>query len=149
MKNIYKKLISYERGRQILLFLFCLFLAFVIWSVHKLSGDYSHFFQYNVLVKSTLPCRSGESASEKMISIRGRASGFYILQQRYGRKSKTLYISPENRFFRRISGDSDMFYILSSDVRAMIIESLGDKVLLEYINSDTITLEIPKNSRQQ
>ncbi|HCT93786.1 MAG: hypothetical protein A2X19_05690 [Bacteroidetes bacterium GWE2_39_28] len=149
MRNIYKKLISYERGRKILLFLFCLFLAFIIWSVHKLSGNYSHFFQYKIVVKSSLPGRSGESASEQMISIRGRASGFYILQQRYGRKSKTLHISPESRFFRRNPGDNDKFYILSNDVRAMIIESLGDKVILEYINSDTINLEIPKNINQQ
>ena len=149
MKNIYKKVVSYERGRQILLFLFCLFLAFVIWSVHKLTGNYSHVFQYNVIVKSSLPGRTEESASEDMISIRGRASGFYILQQRYGRKSKNLYISPENRFVRKISGDGDMFYILSNDVRAMIVESLGDKVLLEYISSDTISLEIPISSTPQ
>lgn len=127
-----------------MLFLFCLFLAFVIWTVHKLSGNYSHFFQYNLVVKSDVPGRAEIAVADKMISLRGRASGFYILQQRYGSKSGTLYISPDSRLFRKVSGETDKYFILSSDVREIIAEGLGDKVLLDFISADTITISLPK-----
>lgn len=149
MGNFFKKPVSYERGRQMLLFLFCLFLAFVIWSVHKLSFDYSHLFQYNVIVKSTLPGRSGDAVSDNLLTVRGRASGFYILQQKYGVRGKNLYISPDNKFLRRVPGEQDRFYILSGEIRDIISEGLGDKVTLEYISSDTITLAIPRRDSRQ
>lgn len=136
------KLFKLERGRQLLLFLFCLFLAFVIWTVHKLSGDYSQFFQYKVYLSLNIKGRDLSSGSLNNLSIRGRASGFYILQHRYlYNKRASLTISPSEMSLKRVSSNSDRFYVLTSDVKEKIVETLSEKLSVEYLSTDTLFFE--------
>ncbi|MHC1778895.1 MAG: hypothetical protein AB9922_01500 [Bacteroidales bacterium] len=131
-------IISYERGRRLLQFLFCLFLAFVIWSVHKLSDNYSYFFQFGVLAKSSLGGKEPEALSENKLSIRARTSGFYILQYKFGKADPFITISPENRVFRKVRGEAGSYYVLTSEVRDLIGTATGDKILIENLNTDTL-----------
>jgi len=73
MIKLKKFSISYERGRQLLLFLFCLFLAFIIWSIHKLSEEYTVYLQYKVSVASDLASRAAEAHAGETLIVRGRS----------------------------------------------------------------------------
>ncbi len=138
MFRLTRSIISYERGRRLLQFLFCLFLAFVIWSVHKLSDNYSYFFQFGVLAKSSLGGKEPEALSENKLNIRARTSGFYILQYKFGKADPFITITPENRAFRKVSGKSGNYFVLTSEVRDLISSATGDKLLIENLNTDTL-----------
>ncbi|MFA6770094.1 MAG: YbbR-like domain-containing protein [Bacteroidales bacterium] len=139
-----KNIFSLERGRQIFLFLFCLFLAFIIWTVHKLSDQYSHFFQYRVYANVSLKGRATDSESSNRLIIRGRASGFYILQHRFSKGGSVVVFSPEKSSFKKVTGEKDLFYLLTSDIRDIIVESVEDKLIVDYLSADTLFFNYPE-----
>ncbi len=141
-----KNRLRLERGRQLFLFLFCLFLAFVIWTVHKLSDDYSHFFQYKTYLSTTIKGRDCTSGSINNLTVRGRASGFYILQHRFFSKGATLTIAPAESIIRKSRTGKDRFFVLVSDIRDLIVESVSDKLSVEYLSVDTLFFEFQEVS---
>ena len=141
--------ISYERGRQILLFLFCLFLAFVIWSIHKLSESYTVYLQYKVTASAGLEGRSGEADSENYLIVRGKATWFYILQHRYSGTINKIYISPERREIRRRAGVTDGFYVLVKDVNDRLIQSFGNTLFVESFATDTLFYFFPGQTNKR
>lgn len=143
MLKLNSSIISYERGRRLLQLLFCLFLAFVIWTVHNLSDNYSHLFQYTVVAKSSMSGKSADSQSINKLTLRARASGFYILKHRYNRVDASLVLSPDNKLFRKNPGKKDNYYLLTSELRVLISEATADKLQVEYISTDTLFFEFP------
>lgn len=141
-----KNRLRLERGRQLFLFLFCLFLSFVIWTVHKLSDDYSHFFQYRTYLSTTIKGRDCTSGSINNLTVRGRASGFYILQHRYFLKGASLTIAPSESIVKKYSSGKNRFFILTSSIRDMIVESVSDKLLVDYFSVDTLFFDFQEVS---
>ncbi|MDD4057440.1 MAG: hypothetical protein PHO95_00900 [Bacteroidales bacterium] len=141
--------ISYERGRQILLFLFCLFLAFIIWSIHKLSESYTVYMQYRVTASAGLDGRSSEADSENLLMVRGKATGFYILQHRFTSKESSLKILPERRLVKRRTGVRDGFFVLVKDVNDKLIQSLGNNVFVESFTTDTLFFVFPGQTNKK
>ena len=143
MLKLKRKIFSYERGRQLLLFVVCLFLASFVWTIHKMSGDFNHIFQYKIYAKTNIAGRKSVSLSENEITLRARASGFYILQQKYSKKRGGLNLELNGRLFGKLSDDSDIFYIATSSIREAITEGLGEKIVVEYVAADTIRFIFP------
>ncbi len=139
-----KKFFNLERGRQLFLFLVCLFLAFVIWTVHKLSDQYSHFFQYRVYANVSIKGRATDSESMNKLIIRGRASGFYIIQHRLSKGGSSVSFSPEKVFFKKVRGKKDLYYLLTSDIKDIIVESVEDKLIVDYLSADTLFFTYPE-----
>jgi len=139
-----KMFFNLERGRQLLLFLFCLFLAFVIWTVHKLSDQYSHSFQYRVYANVSIKGRATDSESLTKLIVRGRASGFYILKHRFSKEGAELFLDPEASCFKVAKGEKDLFYLLVSDIKDVIIESVEDKLNVDYLSVDTLLFNYPQ-----
>ncbi|MDX9781413.1 MAG: hypothetical protein RBT35_00350 [Bacteroidales bacterium] len=141
--------ISYERGRQILLFLFCLFLAFIIWSIHKLSENYTVYMQYRVVAEAGIEGRSSEADSENLLIVRGKATGFYILQHRFTSNESRVRVSAERRYFRKREGVKDGFYILVKDINDKLIQSLGNTVFVESFATDTLFFIFPGQTNKK
>ena len=149
MLNLKRKIFSYERGRQLLLFVFCLFLAFFVWIIHKMSGDFSHVFQYKVYANTNIAGRKSTSLSENEITLRARASGFYILQQKYSKKKGILNLELNNRLFGKLSESEDVFYVVTSNIIEAVSEGLSGKLSVEYIASDTIRFILPAEASKE
>lgn len=128
-------------GKEWLLLLLSLFLAFIIWLLHSLSLRYSVFFEYNVALNSSLEGRSRSSVSEDVLIVRGRSEGYYILRQRIGRR-KTLEVTvpPANIIHK----GGDMFAVGCESIKSNVIEALGGNVELEFIVSDSLNFEFPR-----
>ncbi|MFA5850639.1 MAG: hypothetical protein WC833_12260 [Bacteroidales bacterium] len=144
MIKLRKLKISYERGRQVLLFLFCLFLAFIIWSIHKLSADYSAYLTYRVHISTNLQGRASDALSNNLLTIKGRSSGFYILQQRYLKGDESIYIQVNRRLLKANSSSSDEYFLLSSDIRDKLGESFGENLAIENFSVDTLFFNFPR-----
>ncbi len=143
MGSLIRSLVPSERGRQILLFIFCLFLAFIIWHVHKLSDSYTHSFQFKVTAKSAQPV-SYQLESASNLVIRGRASGFYILQQRYSKKVPVINLNAQLRQMRIVREREERYYILPEEIKGLITESIGSKIQLESVVTDTLRFVIKR-----
>jgi len=143
MIKLRKLKISYERGRQVLLFLFCLFLAFIIWSIHKLSAEYSAYLTYRVHVSTNLQGRASDAFSNNLLTLKGRSSGFYILQQRYIKGEESIYIQV-NRRLLKANSSSDEYFVLSSDIRDKLGESFGENLEIENFSVDTLFFNFPR-----
>ena len=149
MIKLKRATISYKGGRQFLFFLFCLFLASLIWTIHKMSGDFNHVLQYKIYTKTNIVGRKSTSLSENEITLRARASGFYILQQKFSRKKSVLNIELNSRFFGKLPGSDDIFFVVTSDIREAIAEGLSEKVTVEYVATDTLRFVLPAETSKE
>ena len=149
MIKLKKFSISYERGRQLLLFLFCLFLAFIIWSIHKLSEEYTVYLQYKVSVASDLASRAAEAHAGETLIVRGKSTGFYILQHRYSGEQNTIWLNVERRLFKKSQSIHDGFFLLTSDIRDKIILYLGENVDIESFATDTLSFVFPGQTNKR
>lgn len=148
MSKLGKIKISYERGRRVLLFLFCLFLAFFLWSIHKLSEVYSVNLSYRVHIVTQKRGHASEADAENLLSLKGRATGFYILQHRYGKKDELITLPVEGRLLTPVQDLPDKFYVLVSDVENIVMDIISDHVEKEDMSSDTLFFSLPSQSHR-
>jgi hypothetical protein len=141
-KNLFE--LKFRRGRQLFLFLFCLFLAFIIWVVHNLSDEYSRFFEYKVYLSVQIKGHETTSGSLNNLVIRGKSNGFYIIKHRFTSSDNLLNIKLDDRFVKRAAGDDDEFYLIVSQVRDLIVEAVAEKMSIEYFSVDTLFFEFPR-----
>ena len=149
MSKLKRRIFSYKGGRQLLIFVFCLFLASFVWTIHKMSGDFNHVFQYKIYAKTNIAGRRPASLSENEITLRARASGFYILQQKFSKKKGILTLELSGRLFEKLSDSEDIFYVVTSNMRDAVSEGLSGKVVVEYMATDTIRFILPVETSKE
>ncbi len=130
-------------GREWLLLLLSLLLAFFIWFIHNLSLTYPAFLEYRVEVKSNIIGRSLTSTSDDVLIVRGKADGFYILKQRIQKRS-LITLTVDSKKFHIKDKSNDIFYANSSDLKGDIIEAIGNDVDIEFIMTETLNFVFPK-----
>lgn len=136
---------GFLKGREWLLLLFSLFLAFFIWFIHNLSLPYSVFLEYQVTVKTNFEGRASVSTSDDVLIIRGKTDGFYILSQRMRpNKRMELVINTDAKYLHTEIYDDDAFYASIEDIKGDIVESLGNEVELEFIITQWLNFKFPK-----
>ena len=143
--NRLDNLLSKGRGDWIIL-VFSLFLAFFLWSILKLSGEYSSYFDYKLAVKTNLPGRTEQAVSLDAVIVRGKSTGFYILQQRYSANAEIIPLTLDPRLLSSVPHNPDLFYTVSGNIRHLVQEALGNDFQLESITTDTIYFTFPRES---
>ena len=128
-------------GKEWLLLLLSLLLAFIIWLLHSLSLQYSVFFEYNVELTSSLEGRSRSAASEDLLIVRGRSEGYYILRQRIGRRKTLKVTAPVTALTHK---DGDAFSVVCENIKSNIVEALGGNVDLEFIVTESMDFNFPR-----
>lgn len=140
---------SYERGRRVLLFLFCLFLAFVVWSVHKLSGNFSTYFNYRVVASTQINGKYAEAVSENLLTLKVRAGGFYILKQKFSKDLPSLSLSLDYRQLRSIPESTGQYSLNVRNCQEIIREAIGESIEIEAFASDTLLFVFTKESSRK
>lgn len=132
---------DWKDGKEWLLLLLSLLLAFIIWLLHSLSLEYSVFFEYNVQLTSSLEGRSRSSVSEDVLIVRGRSEGYYILRQRIGRRKTVRVTAPATVLVHKAD---DMFSVGCESIKSNVVEALGGNVNLEFIVTDSLDFAFPR-----
>lgn len=109
------------------MFLFSLFLALFIWTIHNLSLKYSTYLQYSISVRTNIEGRVMEAISEDAIILRARASGYNLLLHKF---NDVVNVDIEPKFFHQISPASDTFVVRVSEIKSQL-----EKTLLEDLQS--------------
>ena len=125
-----------------LIFLLSLLIAFSIWLLHNLSLPYSVFIEYAVDVNTSMEGRAQRSESSDLLIIRGKADGYYILRQRFGRP-KVLNVTVDPSSLVQYPDREDLFHVSCESIKGAIVEALGSNVELEFIVTQSLDFVLP------
>ena len=140
-----------RRGGDLVILAFSLLLAFFMWSIYRMTGKYSAVFDYKIEVQSNITGHSRHAVSRNSLVIRGRASGFYIFQQRSSIASgeNVIPVTIDSKRLRKYLAEEELFYLLSSDLEEPVQEYLGSDFIFEGVSSDTLFFHFPKQANKK
>lgn len=137
-------------GRNWIILVFSLLLAFFMWSIMKFSGRYSSYVRYRVEVSSNIPGRKDISLSEDVLVIGAKSTGFRIMQNKREKGSGTLVLeNVEARHFHQYREQGDIFYILPDNIKQKIQDALGTDMQVESFATDTLFFKFPEQSNKK
>ena len=146
--NGYKRLMG--EGRNWIILVFSLLLAFFMWSIMKLSGNYSSYINYRLEVVSNIEGRSNVALSEDLLVIGAKATGFNIIQNTNDGEGNVLRIERvDARHLHKYGEDEDTFYLIPDDIRQAIQDALGTDIKVESLASDTLFFKFPQQSNKK
>ena len=124
-----------------------LLIACLVWAMHTFSLEYSATVSCSMRVVSTLKGYAPAATARETLLMRGKATGFYLLKVRgRGRKPYPLEISVDARHLHPAEGQPDCFILSVPEVREKIVEQLGERFDLDFIETETLTFEFTPQS---
>lgn len=134
-------------GRNWVILVFSLLLAFFMWSIMKLSGNYSSYVRYNVEVTANIEGRKNSATSTDVLMIGAKSSGFKVLQND---KDATLLLEDvDPRQFHKYGEQGDMFYLIPANITQRIQDALGADIKVESVATDTLFFRFPVQSNKK
>lgn len=142
MKSLFDRLLKALniRGRDWVILILSLLLAFSVWLIHNLSLKYNAFLSVNISAVSNLQGHSNVSADEAEISARCRATGYKVIAG-YLRSGRTVKVNFEPSVLQHYA--DDRYYVTSDRLSEYSHLIFGDEVAVEYFVSDTLFFRFP------
>lgn len=126
--------------KDLRLLLASLLIACLVWGMHTFSLDYTATLPSSVRVVTNLSGYALDAVAQEPLSIRGKATGFYILKARgTGRRPLQLTLSLDARHFRPVEGEEDTFVIQVSEIREKLVEQLGERFVIDFVEPEQLT----------
>lgn len=141
MRNLFHKILSALniKGRDWVVFLLALLLAFSIWLIHNLALNYNDFFNVSVVAQCNISGHSEESANKCEVAARCRATGYKLIRAHLGKQAHKVSFRSSDL----IHYDADIFYITSDHLQEYSHQIFGPGVSVEYYLSDTLFFRFP------
>ena len=142
--------IVFGEGRNWLMLVISLLLAFFMWSVMKLSRTYSSYVRYHVEVTTGIPGRANTAVSTDELVIGAKSNGFEILHNTRNSGENMLHLaSVDPKFFHKVPGEGDLFYLLPDEIRQPVQDALGSDIKVESFATDTLYFSLPVQSNKK
>ena len=137
-------------GRNWIILVFSLLLAFFMWSIMKLSANYSSYVRYQIETTTSIPGRKNVAKSTDVLVIGAKSTGFHIIQNLSGSRNNTLLLEDvEQKHFHKYGETGDMYYLLPDNIRQKIQDALGTDIKVETLATDTLFFEFPLQSNRK
>jgi hypothetical protein len=133
-----KKEVS-QLNKNIVIFVFFLFLAFILWYLNSLGKEIKSDFKYNVSFINPPKGRiiSGELPSKLSLEIMGR--GYTLLKRKISGSQPPLVVDLSKVLFKRIPDSKQArYYFLSSGLILNFEKQVGNGFDILSIKPDTI-----------
>ena len=131
-----------------------LMLALFVWLLHNFSKDYSVYIPFQLSVTTNIDGYAPEATARETMVLRGRTSGFYIVQARFS--SSRLFplhaMIPPERFVKVAAADSsqgNIYRVNTSEIRKEVSEALENKVEIEFIETSSLTFEFTPQTHRK
>ncbi len=128
-------------GRDWVVFVLALLLAFSTWVIHKLSLEYSVFLTVEVVAESNIEGRSNRSSGATEIMARCRTTGWRILYAQMKRGEIVNIKFPATVFQHE---DDERYFVTSEKLHEYVDQIFGSSVSLEYFVTDKIYFKFPQ-----
>jgi hypothetical protein len=142
MRNLFHKILSALnfKGRDWVVFLLALLLAFSIWMIHNLSLKYNDYFSVSVIAECNIPGHAGLSSNKCEVTARCRATGYKLIKAHIGRgRSHRVEFKSSDM----VHYEGDLYYVTSSDLQGYSHLMFGPGVSVDYFLSDTLFFRFP------
>ena len=142
MRNLFHRILSALNinGRDWVVILPALLLAFSIWLIHNLSLNYNDFFNVSVVAQCNIPGHAVESANKCEVTARCRATGYKLIRAHLGkRRAHEVAFRPSDLTHY----EGDVFYMTSDHLQEYSHLIFGPGVSVEYFLSDTLFFRFP------
>ncbi|MFA5713853.1 MAG: hypothetical protein WC960_06735 [Bacteroidales bacterium] len=137
-----------KKGRELLIFLICLFLAFAIWSIDKLSDSYTHIFQYRVQLFEQSEREEEPFLSQNRLSLRVQSTGFDIIKYHLAGKKRELALNLKSATINREKWGERRSYLLTNDIKDGVVALLSHKIAVDYFITDTLFFNIAEQQER-
>ena len=128
-------------GRDWVVFLLALLLAFSTWIIHKLSQNYSVYLKVEVVAESNLDKRSNYSAAGTEVMARCRTTGWMILYMRLVSDGVAYVRFPATAF--QYEGE-ERYFISSDKLHEYADQIFGPNVSVEYFVTEQVYFKFPE-----
>ena len=139
------KLKMFGGGRNWIILVFSLLLAFFMWSIMKLSANYSSYVRYRLTVTTDIPGRKNVAESGDVLVIGAKSTGFRIIQNLQDKEALTLLVEGvDHKHLHKYGQEGDMFYLIPDNIRQKIQDALGADIKVETLATDTLFFIFPE-----
>lgn len=128
-------------GRDWVVLLLALLLAFSIWLIHNLSLKYNDYLRVSVIAHCSIDGHSAVSANRCEVIARCRTTGYKVINSDLRGRSRVFDIEFKPSEMKLKEGD--MFYVTASDLQEYAHVFYGDDVTVEYFVTDTLFFRFP------
>ena len=148
MKNLFHKILKALNinGRDGVVLMLALLLAFSTWLIHNLALKYNDFLKVPVVAKCDLNGHSDKSSNECEVVARCRATGYKVIRAAL-RSNKTVDVTFRSSDMVHLEGD--MFYITSDDLIEYANAIYGTEINVEYFLTDTLFFRFPYENHKK
>ena len=142
MKNLFHKILKALNinGRDGVVLMLALLLAFSTWLIHNLALKYNDFLKVPVVAKCELKGHSHKSSNECEVVARCRATGYKVIRAAL-KSNRTVDVTFRPSDMTHLEGD--MFYITSSNLIEYANAIYGTEINVEYFLTDTLFFRFP------
>lgn len=134
-------------GRDVMVFLTSLLLAFGLWLVHNLSLSYSATMSIPVVAECNLDGHSNVSSNSSMISARCRTTGYTLLRNMQHSKRDAVHIKFAEKDMKQKEGE--IFSISAAELASYVSDLFGDDVSLESFLSESVQFRFPAENNKK
>lgn len=131
-----------------MILVFSLLLAFFMWSVMKLSRNYSSYMRFRVEVTTNIEGRRGGAVAEDVLVIGAKSTGFTILQNKNNDLTTLFLEGVDAKLFHKC-GTEDKYALLPEDVRQLVQDVLGKDIKVESFATDTLLFRFPVQTNRK
>ncbi len=147
-KNLSKKEVSLL-NKNVVIFAFFLFLAFIFWYLNSLGKEIETDIKYSVRFINPPKGKivPGDLQPKLMLEVRGQ--GYSLLKRKIGVDKSSLVVDLSKVYYRKVP-DSDpvVYYLLSASLVTNFKKQIGSGFQLLSVKPDTIfvTFDVVDNS---
>ena len=142
MRNLFHRILKTLNinGRDWVVLLLALLLAFSIWLIHNLALKYNDHMSVSVIASCSIPGHASVSADKAEVTARCRATGYKVIKS-YIRRGKEVEIPFRPADIKH--KDGDIFYVTPEDLKDYSHLIFGPEISVEYFVSDTLFFRFP------
>ena len=127
-------------GRDWVVLLLALLLAFSIWLIHNLTLKYNDYMSVSVIASCSIPGHSSVSVDKSEVTARCRATGYKVIRS-YIRRGRNVQIQFRATDMKHKEGD--VFYVTPSDLKDYSHLIFGPEITVDHFVTDTVFFRFP------
>ena len=135
------------RGREWIVFVLSVLLAFLVWFLVNLSQQYTGVISVPVVAQCNLDGYGTESSNTVLVSARCRAEGFRLVRE-FSRRERQAVKVKFNKADLRRTGPGE-FCVIGGAKNSYINQFFGDETQLEAFITDTLRFFFPVENHKK
>lgn len=143
MKNLFNRLLDALNigGRDWIILILSLLLAFSVWLIHNLSLKYNANLKAKVVAVASLEGHEGVSFASQDVAARGRATGYNIIAS-YIKSRRPVKVEFSTSALQRY--DDERFFVTGDKLMEHSHLIFGEDVTVDHYITDTLFFRFPR-----